>query len=634
MNLANPYALVWGLLFIPVVIFYILKIRLKRVPVSTVLFWRQIFDEKKPRSLWQRLRHLLSLLVQLALLALLVAALAEPFFSWETLTARRVILVLDNSASMNATDVAPSRLARAREEAHQVIRGLRFRDEMAIVSAGAPPRVVCGLTGHQKTLREALDSIPATDGPTQLGEAVAMARRLTAETGGSETRRIVVVSDGCAEGAARLAQEENVVFLAVGKQTSNLGITRFQVRRSTIDPIGYEILAEVTNQSDEPTDDFRLVIALDGAIVDVKPLKLAANARWSEVIENTTADGGLLTAELVVKSGKESLPYPDALACDNKALAVLPKREPIPVFLHSPQGNLFLQKVLEANPLVRLTVSRELPQDLPAGTIAVFHRGTPARLPPGPVLVVDPASDCDLWKVGEKLQSPIVTQQDRESPLMAHVRLDNVLMPEAHKLTFTPAAGTPQVLAGAVTGDPLFALIERPEGKVVVLTVNLDLGDLPFRTAFPILAMNTLGFLLGGQGELRESLPTGAAVEVALPASAGDADPFLLRAPDGATRRLPAGSTRTTVGPLDQCGVWAVVPAAPSAPPVETFAVNLMNRAESDLRPPEGLAGSTTAAEAGLAGSFLGGPAWWYLTALAWCLAAAEWYLYQRRWIS
>src|SRR3954451_2109222 len=122
MSLANTSALLWALLAVPVVIFYVLKIRLKRVPVSTVIFWRQIFDEKKPRSLWQRLRHLVSLLVQLALLALLVAPLAEPFFSWESLAAKRVILVLDNSASMNATDAAPSRLAKAKEEALRVVR--------------------------------------------------------------------------------------------------------------------------------------------------------------------------------------------------------------------------------------------------------------------------------------------------------------------------------------------------------------------------------------------------------------------------------------------------------------------------------------------------------------------------------
>ena len=113
MNLANPLALAWAGLLIPVVVFYILKIRLRRVPVSTVIFWRQIFEEKKPRSLWQRLRHLLSLLVQLALLLLLIFALAQPFFAWEANEARRIVLVIDNSASINATDVAPSRLVDA-----------------------------------------------------------------------------------------------------------------------------------------------------------------------------------------------------------------------------------------------------------------------------------------------------------------------------------------------------------------------------------------------------------------------------------------------------------------------------------------------------------------------------------------
>src|SRR5919205_449158 len=130
MGLANPTPLFWLLLAIPVVIFYVLKIRLKRVPVSTVIFWRQIFDEKKPRSLWQRLRHLISLLVQLALLLLLVAALAEPFFDWDALTPRRVVLVIDNSASMNAADAEPTRLAKAKEEAKRIVAGLRYQDEM------------------------------------------------------------------------------------------------------------------------------------------------------------------------------------------------------------------------------------------------------------------------------------------------------------------------------------------------------------------------------------------------------------------------------------------------------------------------------------------------------------------------
>src|SRR5262249_42185799 len=155
--------------------------------------------------LWQRLRHLASLLVQLALLALMIAALAEPFRTSEAASARRVVLVVDNSASMNATDAAPSRLAKVKEEAHRVIQGLRAHDEMAIVTAGTQPRVACSLTGHQRTLRESLDAIPTTDGPTRLAEAIALARRIAAESGGSEREsRIVVLTDGCAADAPKL----------------------------------------------------------------------------------------------------------------------------------------------------------------------------------------------------------------------------------------------------------------------------------------------------------------------------------------------------------------------------------------------------------------------------------------------
>jgi len=192
MNLVNPTALLLAGLAVPIVIFYILKIRLRRVPVSTLLFWQQIFDEKKPRSLWQRLRHLISLLMQLAFLLLLVFAVADPIFRWQQARARRIVLVVDNSASMNTGDVLPSRLAAAKAEGGRLIDGLRLGDELAIIAAEALPRVACGFTDHQRTLRTALQSIAATEGPTRVTESVALARRLLS---GSEKLRKVVVGD-------------------------------------------------------------------------------------------------------------------------------------------------------------------------------------------------------------------------------------------------------------------------------------------------------------------------------------------------------------------------------------------------------------------------------------------------------
>ena len=284
------------------------------MPVSTIIFWRQIFDEKQPRSIWQHLRHLLSLLVQLALLLLLVLALAEPFFTWEVLQARRLVLVVDNSASMNATDVDPTRLDEAKDVAREAASRLRFRDEMAIVAAGTTPQVVCGLTGHERTLHGAIDAVQPTDGPTHMTEALALARRLL---GDAENGRVIVVSDGCFEEADELAAAEDVELHLVGTRTANVGITNFQVRRSLLDPIGYEILVEVANQSDEAVE-CRLEVDLNDSPVDVIPLKLEPGQVWSQILEKTSADGGTLLARIN---------HDDALAATTLRLALLPKRK-------------------------------------------------------------------------------------------------------------------------------------------------------------------------------------------------------------------------------------------------------------------------------------------------------------------
>ena len=392
MNLLHPIALAWAALAIPIVIFYILKIRMRRVPVSTTLFWRQIFEEKQPRSIWQKLRHLLSLLIQLALLALLVMALTEPIFKWEIREARRMVLVLDNSSSMNASDVTPgpNRLARAKEEALAMVDGLRFRDEMAIIAAGTQPTVRCGMTGHQGTLREAIRLIPNTDGPTRVKEAVDLGRRLLSDQGSAAGKsKVVVLTDGGFDGSAKMAESGEVQVINVGGKVGNVGITRFQVRRSLIDPIGYQILAEVVNATDAKVET-RLEIELDESPVDVVPLKLEPGERFRKVFEKTSAEGGHLVAKLLRE---------DALLADNKAWAILPRREVQPVTMVSEKGNLFLEKVFEANPLVNLSIVRSAPANPPSG-ITVFHKTVPTRLPPGQILVIEPANACDLWQMG------------------------------------------------------------------------------------------------------------------------------------------------------------------------------------------------------------------------------------------
>ena len=195
LDFANPAALWWALLALPIIGLYILKVRLRRVPATTLLFWNQLFDEKKPRSWWQRLRHWLSLLLQLAFLSLLVAALLDPLWSWQKQQQRRIVLVLDNSASMQAVgDDGIARLELAKQAAVAIVRSLRDGDQMALVSAGGRPHVVWGMTHHQRWLVDAIQALPATDAPSAIESSITLANRLlTGMEGAGET---IVLTDG------------------------------------------------------------------------------------------------------------------------------------------------------------------------------------------------------------------------------------------------------------------------------------------------------------------------------------------------------------------------------------------------------------------------------------------------------
>ena len=646
MNFAAPSMLWWLALGLPVVALYILKVRLRRAPVSTLMFWDRVYREKAPRSLFERLRHVASLLCQLALVALLALALADPFSDAERRRARSLVLVLDASAGMAApADPADpaggSRLDAAKARAAAVVRGLRHRDTAAVLVAGAAAEVACGTTGHPPTLAAAVGNVRQTDAPGAVGETLALARRLVA---GKPNGRVLLFSDRAPADPDRPENARGVTLLPFGAAGGNVAITAFQTRRSLTDPVGYEILAEVSNFADAPAA-LRLDLDLAGVPVDVVPLELAPGEVWRRTFEKTDEAGGELLAKLTFEPASRDDDEVvglggNLLTADDAARAVLPPRDRVAVTLVTP-GNLFLQQVFAANPLVDLTVTDSVPAAPPAGGVLVLHRVVPDELPDGPVFVVDPRSDCDLFAVGEELVGPEIaaTEAADGSPLLANVRLDRVEIPRARAVT--PSSNADVTVLAEADGSPLLFTVRRPNGRALALAADFDATDLPLRTGFPILAVNALTWFTEAAGELRPAAATGSVLAVPLPAGA-DSAAWSVVPPSGAAEPLPGGLTEVTLGPLAEAGLWHVAPVRPPADgPPATFpkaegwpagtipvAVNLTDPVESDTRvvAPPSAAGDP-------AGAGGGRPWWFWLAAAGLALAAAEWWLYQRRFI-
>src|SRR6266550_6351776 len=112
-----------------------LRLRRRDVPVGSTFLWQQLIRDIEANAPWQRLRFSWLLLIQLLIAALVVIAAARPFTTGTSQLAGNVVLIVDTSASMAATDPEGSRIALARTAAHGVVHRLPEGGRVTVVTS-------------------------------------------------------------------------------------------------------------------------------------------------------------------------------------------------------------------------------------------------------------------------------------------------------------------------------------------------------------------------------------------------------------------------------------------------------------------------------------------------------------------
>ena len=123
----------------------------------------------------------------------LAVALAGPRATLAMPVHGTVILCVDTSGSMRATDVAPSRSAAASAAVRTFIDAVPDGTRVAIVAFAGAAGVVAAPTTDKEALREALARIPPPSGGTAIGDALAAAAGQLPNGG---RRAIVLITDG------------------------------------------------------------------------------------------------------------------------------------------------------------------------------------------------------------------------------------------------------------------------------------------------------------------------------------------------------------------------------------------------------------------------------------------------------
>lgn len=491
MGLNTPLALALAALALPILLLYMLRLRRRPMPVSSLLLWQRVLEDQQANAPWQRLRRNLLLLLQLLLLLLLVLALARPFRTVDAQVSGNVVLLVDASASMQATDVAPSRFAAARNEARRVVRTLAPGSTVNLIRVAAEPQpLLIAQTGTDDTLLEStIAAMQADDAPADWETALTLA---AAGAAGQVDSSIVIISDGAIDPAQAAAWPNlpgTVRWLNIGQGQNNQAIVALSTRESRAGP---ELFVQIANYAAE-TAGALLEIRLNGQLYDARNLTLPPfpEGVQSLTLTDLPVDTTLIEARLQVN---------DDLALDNQA-AIRRQTSGGRVLLVSNQGNLFLERALALIP--GLEVQRATPSALPETLdfeLVVYDRTVPDSLPNTNLLFIAPPESTALFTLGGVFTDTRQSSLNPDHPVMQYLELEALQVAEARAIEL-PGWGQPLINS---RGGPLLLVGEEQERRIGLLTFDLLRSDLPLQIEFPILISNLSTWLLAQPPLFRE----------------------------------------------------------------------------------------------------------------------------------
>jgi hypothetical protein len=671
----------WALLaLVPPAILALYFLKLKRRPlvVPSTYLWKKSLEDLHVNSLWQRLRKSILLFLQLLLVLLAMLSLLRPGWQSMSLEGDRFIIMVDNSASMSATDFEGNRLAAAVARAHAVVDQMPSGAEAMLMTFAGRPQVLQEFTTNRSLLRTKIDTIQPTHSTTELREALEIVSGLAnppqvksefdTEFQVVEERpaTVYILSDG------RFPSVESFSlgnlypkFIPVGTtEAANLAVTTFNTRPSDVRPGERQAFAEVSNLS--KTDATATAeLWLDGVLQDAKELSIPAGGATG--IAFSLID--VLAGKLRLVIGSQDVA--DMLELDNVGYAAVNDTRRGSVLLVTAKEEVLIPALSTERVSKVVGVEFQAPEFLKTDAykqaavsdtydLIVYDRcrpeegmprantlflGAVPRFPPWAPLPPEVATSEDSPPPESEKISPLIVDWNRAHPLMAFVELGDVLVAESYLLD-VPLGGTSLIEAGQGT---IGAIAPREHFEDAVLGFSLitesETGeeffntDWPQRQSFPTFWLNVMEYFAGRMGEAGERVVrAGETVEFTVELSP---DRVTVIAPSG--ERSQVARDRSGLYQFQETEELGVYEVRHNDQTVHRFAVNLFDRDESDVAlrvqaDPESEDGQLASVRIGFEDvkaetgwKPMRRETWRWLLLAALAVLVLEWYIYNRR---
>ncbi len=635
-NLLTPWQ--WAVLVgvpVGIIVLYFLKLRRSPLLVPSTMLWKRSIEDLRANSLFQRLRRNLLLFLQLMAVLLLMLALLGLRSDGTNSIGQKYVLMIDNSASMSANDVSPTRLDRAKAEALKVVDSMAGDDQALVIAFSNDAQVVSSFSSNRGQLRARIQAIRPTNGTTSLRQALQVAQGLAnpraqdVPEGVVATEfqdvppRLLIFSDGgfpdvtdfnlgtlvpqlIVVGQPSDPVEPDDDSTSKGRMTAdgtirrpsnNLALEALQTRRDDLLDERFQVFGRVRNHRPEQANVSVQLLRHDpnavdrpGELVDAIELEIEPGDDRAFAFPRTdTGDGELLEVALEVE---------DDLPLDDRGFALIRAPREAQIMLVT-TGNRFLSDTLSTGSILdRSRVAVIGPQSyndeavqrevlLGRYDLVVFDRIQPEQSPQANTLYFGAfPPEMTFAEPPNDLEQPVILDWDISHPLLQYIRdLRTVAIVNARGVEPPPGSRT---LIESEQGALAFVAPREGFSDVILTFPLLDEEDKantnwPARESFPLFMFNALQ-VLGNVGQRLQDGINRAGEPIRLRAE-GLAETMTISKPDGSTAQLqrkPQGFF--LFAETDQIGLYTAQWSGAETPDL-AFAINLFDRRESDIAP-------------------------------------------------
>src|SRR3989442_128839 len=326
MNLLVPAALAFSIIIPVILLLYFMRPKRQERVVSSTLLWRQAVQDFQASRPWQRLRITPLLLLQILAAIVIVLVLARPATLIRSPIGGDSIIILQASARMQATDVAPSRFEEAKSRIADLIAGIGPNDHLSLITMARVPQVLIAASSDKQQLTVALQRAKITNQDADLEQALSLAASLAA---GHTNIQVLIIGDGhVLQPDQPLVVPFPVHYLQIGTDAPNTALLTLASRTIQGNLVA---LAQVANYSHRERS-IPVELYADGKLVSVQTIDLAAEAsgalQWGPLPPATR----FLHARIIAQ---------DAMTIDHDAWAIVGGSIPARALLVT-KGNSFL----------------------------------------------------------------------------------------------------------------------------------------------------------------------------------------------------------------------------------------------------------------------------------------------------